>query len=57
MAETRECPMCGGTMRQKRTNINVHIPGHPRPTPRTTLEWICPDCDYFEEAEKAETET
>lgn len=30
----------------------VRVPGNPKPTTRTAHEWICPDCDYFEEAEQ-----
>lgn len=42
-------------MRLKRTETVVQIPGNPRATPRTTIEWICPDCDYFEEADEEVT--
>jgi ssDNA-binding Zn-finger/Zn-ribbon topoisomerase 1 len=51
MAESRECPLCGGTMRLKRTEVEMHIPGHAQSTRRPVTEWVCPDCDYFEEAE------
>jgi hypothetical protein len=51
MAEERECPMCGGTMRLKRVASTVQVRGNPQPTPQTTAEWVCPDCDYFEDAE------
>ena len=43
--------MCGSTMRLKRVEQVVHVPGNPRPTTRPVAEWICPECDYFEEAE------
>jgi len=56
MIETRECPLCGGTMRLKRSESAVQIPGNPRPTPRISLEWICPDCDYFEEVDEVTSE-
>ena len=52
MAETRECPMCGGTMQLKQAEATVPIPGNPRPTRQVTREWVCPDCDYFEEADE-----
>lgn len=55
MITTRECPMCGGTMRLKRTEIIVRVPGHAQPTTRQEQEWICPDCDYFEEADEEKT--
>jgi rubredoxin len=52
MAEhTRECPLCGGTMHLKQTTSVSHIPGYTDSPPRKTLEWVCPDCDYFEEAD------
>jgi len=51
VADQRECPLCGGTMRIKATTSVVHVPGNPQPTSRTAREWVCPDCDYFEEVE------
>ena len=32
-----------------------HIPGNPKPITRTTKEWVCADCDNFEEAEEEES--
>ena len=49
----KECPMCGTSMRLKSTEVETHVPGNPKPTVRTLREWVCPDCDYFEEAEEA----
>jgi hypothetical protein len=43
--------MCGGTMRLRRTETVVQIPGNPRATTQASQEWVCPDCDYFEEAD------
>jgi len=46
----RECPLCGELMRlsvrevQERADQAV----------RLIREWICPECDYFEEAEPTE---
>jgi hypothetical protein len=28
------------------------VPGTSQETVRSTWEWVCPECDYFEEAEK-----
>jgi hypothetical protein len=42
--------MCGGTMRPRAHEEVVRIPGNPNATVRNTKEWLCPDCDYFEEA-------
>jgi hypothetical protein len=52
MADSRECPLCGGAMRKKRIEAESHIPGHKQSTRRTITEWVCPDCDYFEEADE-----
>jgi hypothetical protein len=38
-------------MRIKRTEHEVHVPGSPRPTKRISTEWICPECEHFEEAD------
>jgi len=34
----------------ERQNV-VQVPGNLNATTRTIHEWICPDCDYFEEAD------
>jgi transposase len=52
MAESKECPLCGETMHLQTREIVVQIPGNPNATKRQTKEWICPECDYFEEAEE-----
>ena len=52
MAEQRECPMCGATMVLKHRQEPVRVPGTPKVIKRTTPEWVCPDCDYFEEADE-----
>lgn len=44
--------MCGTTMHLKHTEQVVNVPGSPRPTTHHTPEWVCPECDYFEEAVK-----
>lgn len=39
-------------MRLKITDVPVPVPGNPAPAMRQQKEWICPDCDYYEEAEE-----
>ena len=39
-------------MRLREQTAVVRIPGNPSATTRITREWVCPDCDYFEEAEE-----
>lgn len=52
MPDEKECPLCGEMMRLKQTQQVVRVPGNPQESTRTTTEWVCPDCDYFEEAEE-----
>ena len=50
----KECPMCGETMRLSVREIQERMPGAGAPTTRVAREWLCPECDYFEEAEAGE---
>ena len=50
----KECPLCGETMRLSVREIRDAIPGSAESAVRVTREWICPECDYFEEAETGE---
>lgn len=52
MADAKECPLCGERMRIKEREISEWIPGHSQQATRTLREWICPECDYYEEAEE-----
>jgi hypothetical protein len=51
VTERRECPLCGETMRLREHDTVVRVPGNPTGTARRVREWVCPECDYFEEAE------
>jgi len=42
----RECPLCGESMR-----LSVRDVQEKDGTMRQVREWICPECDYFEEAD------
>jgi hypothetical protein len=55
MPATKECPLCGGTMKIRESQTVTRVPGNPHVTTRSTWEWVCPDCDYFEEAEETES--
>lgn len=46
---SRECAFCGGTMRLRVAETVVQIPGNPKPSSHTVREWVCPDCDNYEE--------
>ena len=46
--------MCGESMRLTVRETRDGIPGRGETTVRQVREWICPECDYFEEAESGE---
>jgi len=48
----KECPLCGEMMQLKATQRVDLIPGNPTASTRTVREWVCPECDHFEEAEE-----
>ncbi len=50
----KECPLCGESMRLSVREVQDRVPGVSRPAPRMVREWICPECDYFEDAEAGE---
>jgi rubredoxin len=54
MADRRECPMCGEAMRMNDREIQDRLSGQMSPTTHRVREWVCPECDYFEEAEAGE---
>lgn len=43
--------MCGERMRRKLREIVDQIPGTSESKSRLVIEWVCPECDYFEEGE------
>jgi C4-type Zn-finger protein len=54
MADTKECPLCAETMRLKPRLLTDRVPGTGQTTTRQVSEWVCPECDYWEEAESEE---
>jgi uncharacterized protein with PIN domain len=54
VADVKECPLCGESMRLTTRERAEHLPGAGQPTTRQVREWICPECDYWEEAETGE---
>ena len=51
----KECPQCGETMRLSTREVRTTVPGPAgQAKVRQIREWICPECDYFEEAEAGE---
>ncbi len=54
MAEIKVCPLCGETMRLTTHSRAERVPGDAQATTRDVREWVCPECDYWEEAETGE---
>ena len=50
--DTRECPLCGEQMRIRERKVVDQIPGMAESKERKLREWICPECDNFEEVEE-----
>jgi hypothetical protein len=50
----KECPLCGEKMRLSARTVADAVPGKGPAGVRQLREWICPECDYFEEAEAGE---
>jgi len=50
----KECPLCGGTMQLKERTETTHTPGNPKTATKKVREWVCPDCDNFEDADVEE---
>ena len=48
----KECPMCGETMKLREREVTDRVPGTTQTRRSKFNEWVCPECDYFEEAEE-----
>lgn len=51
MPDTKECPLCGEAMRTKQREMTDRIPGQSQVVTREVREWVCPECDFYEDAE------
>jgi hypothetical protein len=47
----KECPMCGETMRLRERETTDRVPGTAQTRTSKYREWVCPECDYYEEVE------
>jgi len=52
----KECPMCGETMRVREGDVTERVPGTSETKTRKFHEWVCPECDYFEEEDAEDLE-
>jgi acetone carboxylase gamma subunit len=44
--------MCGESMRLETREQVDRVPGNRATRTRQLREWVCPECDYFEEADE-----
>jgi hypothetical protein len=51
----KECPLCGETMQLRERETTDRVPGTTQMRTSTYREWVCPECDYFEEVEDGNT--
>jgi acetone carboxylase gamma subunit len=50
MAEQKECPLCGTTMRLAVREVPDRAPSG-QTKARVVREWVCPECDNWEEVQ------
>ena len=48
----RDCPLCGERMRLVERTVVDRTPGTSEEKTTHFFEWVCPECDYFEEKEE-----
>jgi transposase len=48
----KECPMCGEIMRLREREVVDRLPGTDESKTTKSREWVCPECDYFEDVEE-----
>ena len=46
--------MCGEVMQLHKREVSDRVPGTHEVKITTFGEWVCPECEYFEEAEESE---
>lgn len=50
-AMQKECPMCGDRMRLETKEEVSRVPGTSQEIRTVVQEWICRECDYYEEVD------
>jgi predicted RNA-binding Zn-ribbon protein involved in translation (DUF1610 family) len=52
----KECPMCGEVMQLREHEVTDRVPGTLQTRTSKAMEWVCPECDYFEDWESDDDE-
>jgi acetone carboxylase gamma subunit len=47
----KDCPMCGESMRLHEGETTERVAGTAQTRTTRLREWVCPECDYFEEVD------
>jgi len=50
----KECPWCGESMKLQEREAVDRIPGTSQTRKKKVVEWVCPACDHFEDADPSE---
>jgi len=50
----KDCPQCGEAMRLTERQLVDRVPGTSQTKTTKIREWVCPECDYFEDADSEE---
>jgi C4-type Zn-finger protein len=48
----KECPMCGDRMTLHTRETVTRVPGTSQEIRTVVREWVCQECEYFEEADE-----
>jgi YgiT-type zinc finger domain-containing protein len=51
--DAKQCPICGERMRLHTRDQIDRVPGTHETRSRRVSEWVCPECDHFEDAEES----
>ena len=49
----KDCPLCGDRMRLETRETVSRVPGSTQEIRTVVREWVCRECDYFEEADES----
>ena len=52
-AMQKECPLCGERMMLETRETIARVPGTAQEVRTVLREWVCRECDYFEDAESS----
>ena len=52
--QPKECPVCGESMHLVDRELSDRVPGTSEWKKRKISEWVCPECEHFEEADPAD---